>query len=104
MATRRKPVPPSFSDVIRVGETLASLEAVRDQIAVDLALCESMRDKAALYLRLADVLKTIDELRPAKPKGDAVDEIAARRAARRAGPASRSSRAGGAKQRVGGRG
>jgi hypothetical protein len=46
-----------------------------------------MRDKAALYLRLADVLRTLEELRPETVKGDAVDEIAARRASRRAGTA-----------------
>ena len=74
---------PTFSEVVRAGETLAAMEAMRDQIAADLQACESMRDKASLYLRLADVLKTIDELRPVTVKGDAVDEIAARRAARR---------------------
>jgi uncharacterized protein HemX len=83
---------PTFSEVVRAGETLSTLEAIRDQIAADLQACESMRDKAALYLRLADVLKTIDEIRPAVVKGDAVDEIAARRAARRAGAASRAAR------------
>ncbi len=85
MASRKEP--PTFSEVVRAGETLSTLEAIRDQIAADLQACESMRDKAALYLRLADVLKTIDEVRPAVVKGDAVDEIAARRAARRAGAA-----------------
>jgi hypothetical protein len=66
---------------------------MRDQIAADLELCESMRDKAALYLRLADVLKTLEELRPQIVKGDSVDEIAARRAARGAGPTARPARA-----------
>jgi uncharacterized protein HemX len=93
MAPRRKPAPPSFSEVIQAGVTVASLEAMRDQIASDLQACESMRDKAALYLRLADVLKTLEELRPATVKGDSVDEIAARRVARGAGPASRQARA-----------
>jgi hypothetical protein len=73
--------------------TVSSLEAMRNQIAADLELCESMRDKAALYLRLADVLKTLEELRPQIVKGDSVDEIAARRAARGAGPAARPARA-----------
>jgi hypothetical protein len=84
---------PTFSEVVAAGETLAALEAMRDQIAIDLQSCESMRDKAALYLRLDGVLKSIDEIRPAIVKGDAVDEIAARRAARRASPAANSSRA-----------
>jgi hypothetical protein len=87
-----KPPQPTFSEVVRAGETLAAMEAMRDQIAADLQACESMRDKASLYLRLADVLKVIDEIRPAVVKGDAVDEIAARRAARRASTASRAAR------------
>jgi hypothetical protein len=93
VAVRKKIVPASFTEVIQAGVTVSSLEAMRDQIAADLELCESMRDKAALYLRLADVLKTIDELRPQTVKGDSVDEIAARRAARGAGPAARPARA-----------
>ena len=75
------------------GAYLAGLEAVRDSIVADLSACESMRDKAALYLRLADVMARIEESKPAAPKGDVVDEIAKRRAARRAGPAEGQSRA-----------
>ena len=93
MPSRRNPTPPSFTEVVAAGVTVSSLEAMRDQIAADLELCESMRDKAALYLRLADVLKTLEELRPQIVKGDSVDEIAARRAARGAGPAARPARA-----------
>ena len=73
-----------FTEVIKAGDTVASLEAVRDQIAADLELCDSMRDKASLYARLADVLARIDDIKPATPKGDTVDEIARRRADRRA--------------------
>ena len=90
MAPRRKPPappPPSFSDVVGSGDTLAALEAMRDQIAADLIDCDAKRDKAALYLRLADTLARIEELRPDTAKGDTVDEIAARRASRRAGTA-----------------
>jgi hypothetical protein len=79
----------SFVDVVKGGDTLATLEALRNEISADLEVCESMRDKAALYLRLADVVKTIHEIRPPAVKGDSVDEIAARRATRRAGTASR---------------
>lgn len=81
-----------LAGIVAAGNTLASLEAMRDQIASDLELCEQMRDKAALYLRLADVLKTIDDLRPPAVEGDTVDEIAARRAHRRSGTAARPSR------------
>jgi hypothetical protein len=66
---------------------------VRDQIAADLDVCAAMRDRAALYARLVDVLARIDELAPATPKGDSVDEIARRRAARRASAAKSSARA-----------
>lgn len=85
--------PPRLAEVAAGGDTLATLESMRDQIARDLDGCESMRDKAALYLRLADVVKTIQEIRPAGVEGDSVDEIAARRAARRSGAAARPSRA-----------
>lgn len=93
MAVATRKAQPTFSEVVAAGETVAAMEAMRDQIAADLQACESMRDKASLYLRLADVLKTIDELRPQTVKGDSVDEIAARRAARGAGPAARPARA-----------
>ena len=83
----------SFTEVITSGDYLASLEATRDAIAADLAVCESMRDKAALYLRLSDVLAKIEEAKPRTARGDTVDEIAARRAARRSGAAQDSARA-----------
>ena len=83
----------SLSEIAESGNMLATLESVRDEIVADLMACESMRDKAALYLRLSDTLKTIDAIRPPEAKGDAVDEIAARRAARRTIPAPSSPRA-----------
>ncbi len=83
----------SLPETVQTGLLLESLEAVRDEIAADLEACSSMRDKAALYSRLVDVLTRIDELRPDVPKGDSVDEIAARRAARRTAPAPRPPRA-----------
>lgn len=76
---------PSFSEDVTSGNHLAALEAMRDQIAADITASDSMRDRAALYLRLSDVLSKIEESRPAEAKGDPVDEIAKRRAARRAG-------------------
>lgn len=83
----------SLSDVVRAGDLVASLEALRDEIAADLEACQSMRDKAPLYMRLVDVLARIEDARPIKAKGDAVDEIAARRSARRSGTSAYSSRA-----------
>lgn len=72
------------------GDELAALEAVRNAIVADLDACESMRDRTALYKQLQDVLKRISDVKPAEQKGDAVDEIAARRAARRPRSSSRS--------------
>lgn len=83
---------PSLSESMTAG-TIAALEALRDAIAADLDVCDSMRDRASLYLRLADTLNRIEELKPPEvSKGDDVDEIAARRAARRAVAAKGSSR------------
>ena len=82
----------TFVETLKGGQTLASLEALRDAIGADLEVCESMRDRAALYLRLADVLARIEEARPEQVSGDVVDEIASRRAARRAGSAANTSR------------
>lgn len=84
---------PSFFESVSGSDQLAALCAVRDEITRDLEACESMRDKAALYLRLTDVLDKIQALRPPEKKGDAVDEIAARRSARRSGSAAGASRA-----------
>lgn len=75
------------------GDYIAALEVTRDAIVADLQTCESMRDKAALYSRLESTLKLIEAAKPPEQKGDAVDEIAARRAARRAGAAKGAGRA-----------
>lgn len=75
------------------GDYLAALEATRDAIVADLEVCESMRDKAALYNRLESTLRLIHEAKPAEQKGDALDEIAQRRAARRTSAAKSPSRA-----------
>jgi len=75
------------------GNRLATLEALRDVLAAAIDECESMRDLAALTNRFQSVLAEIDGLKPGEQKGDAVDEIAKRRAARRASPGADSSRA-----------
>lgn len=49
--------------------------------------------RAALVAQYRATLAEIAELEPAKAEGDGIDEIAARRAARRAGPAKGSGRA-----------
>lgn len=71
---------------------LVTLTALRDHLAGAIDECESLRDLASLAGRLQSVLTEIDELTPAKPAGDAVDEITARRA-RRTGAAKNPARA-----------
>ena len=77
-------VAPSLADTMSKATTIACFEHLRDLIAADLEVCNSMRDRAALYLRMSDCLKVLAELAPkAVEDGDAVDEIAARRAQRK---------------------
>jgi hypothetical protein len=83
----------NLHDIAAAGDTLATLEAMRDRIAADLDECENPRDKPALYLRLEATVRLIAELRPPAQEGDSVDEIAARRAARRSGAAPGKARA-----------
>lgn len=75
------------------GERLKALIALRDSLAQSIDDCESLRDLAALSRQLTDVLKQIDELEPDVKAGDPVDELAARRAARRASAAKGKGRA-----------
>lgn len=82
-----------MSEGMTSGDYLKALEATRDAIVADLDECESMRDRAALYNRLESVLGSIKDARPKEVASDAVDEITRRRAARRASPAARASRA-----------
>lgn len=49
--------------------------------------------KAALVAQYRATLAEIDALRPKEAEGDGIDEIAARRAARRSRPAARAGRA-----------
>ena len=83
----------ALSESAPTGDRLKTLHDLRDLLARNIEACESMRDLAALSGRLQAVLAEIDELSPTEQKGDAVDEIAKRRAARRAGSSSRPGRA-----------
>lgn len=75
------------------GSRLETLEKLRDVLAAAIDGCESLRDLAALTNRFQSVLMEIQELAPEQEqKGDAVDEIARRRAARRAGATADSAR------------
>lgn len=68
------------------GSRLEVLRALKAKLARQIDACESGRDLAALTGRLQSVLAEIDELSPAAPKGDELDEIARRRASRQRGP------------------
>lgn len=68
-------------EVACTGDQLATLRALRDRIALTIDETESARDVAALARRLQEVMAAIERLDPSK-RGDAVDEIAARRAGR----------------------
>lgn len=76
----------SVSDAAGSDDRKRALIALRDRLAIAIDECESMRDLAPLSSRLADILAQIEELTPKVQTGDPVDEIAARRAARGAGP------------------
>lgn len=74
----------SLLDAASSGDRLATLEALRDQIALLIGSSESARDVAALSGQMTQVLKQIEEIKERKPSEvSAVDEIAARRKARR---------------------
>ena len=79
---------PKLSKTASTGSRLETLQSLRDLLAREIESCESSRDLAALVTRLQSVLSEIEALAPAEQKGDVVDEIAKRRAARRAGAAS----------------
>lgn len=66
---------------------LDRLNTLRDTLSASIAECESMRDLASLSREYRAVMAEIEQLRPAEKKGDAVDEIAQRRAARRSSAA-----------------
>lgn len=74
----------SLLDAAASGDRQSALEALRDQLALLIGSSESARDVAALSGQITVVLKQIDELKSKKPaEVSAVDEIAARRKARR---------------------
>lgn len=66
------------------GDRLTALRALRDRLAMDLDVCDSARDVAALSQRLMDVLAQIETIEKAQPaeKGTPLDELNARRRAR----------------------
>jgi hypothetical protein len=80
--------PISVASAAESDDTLAALKALRDRLARDLDNCRSGRDVAALSARLTAVLVEIETWRP--PRTSIRDEIAAKRAKRRAAVAAES--------------
>ena len=74
----------SLQEAAASGDRRATLEALRDQLALLIGASESARDVAALSGQLTVVLKQIEELSKGDKKNvSALDEIAERRKARR---------------------
>ena len=71
----------SLPEVIASGDRRASLEAIRNKLAADLAITDGFHS-AALAKQLADVIRELDSL-PGGAEVSTVDDLAARRAARR---------------------
>lgn len=82
-----------LSESAQSGDRLATLCDLRDLLARQIEACDSLRDLSSLSGRLQAVLSEIAALEPQKAVGDGIDEIAARRAARRPGTAKSSARA-----------
>lgn len=82
-----------LTESAEAGNRLEALCDLRDLLARQIQACDSLRDLASLSGRFQSVLAEIAELEPKKAEGDGVDEIAARRAARRTSAGKGSSRA-----------
>lgn len=74
----------SLAATASAGDRGATLRALRDRIAKEIDLTNSARDVAALSRQLTEVLAEIESL-PNPEKVSVADEIAKRRADRRAG-------------------
>ena len=82
--TARKAVggPRVLAETVQRGDSLASLQALRDRLAAQLDATSSARDVAALSRQLTDVLARIESFAGPEPSR-VVGEIAARRDRRR---------------------
>jgi hypothetical protein len=85
----------SLKDSAATGDRLAALRDLRDVLAESIVNCQSLRDLSSLSGRLQSVLEEIALLEGPREAGDGIDEIAQRRAARRAGAGKGSVRSGG---------
>jgi uncharacterized membrane protein len=81
----------SVSEAAESGKRSAVLEALRSRLAAEIDDCDNPKELPALVLRLTDVVEQLDSM-PTSEQVSAADEIAERRAARRAGRSKDSSR------------
>ena len=72
----------SVADAAAKGDQLATLVALRDRLAAEVDTCDNPRDLAPITRQLQLVLARIAELSPST-EVSIVDQLAARRAARR---------------------
>lgn len=77
----------ALSDEIASGDRQRALEALREAVAAQLEEAEP-KEAAALSRELRQILGELDKL-SAGARGDSVDDLAARRAARRSDAANR---------------
>lgn len=82
----------SVAKAAKTDDRLNTLVALRDTLAEAIDGCDSLRDLSSLSRQMTVVLVEIETLAPPEQKGDAVNEIAERRAARGAGSAKGSTR------------
>lgn len=80
-----RPAPPvaPLSAAVATGDYRTSLVAIRDHLAERLHQCKYPKDAAPLARELRECLAEIEKI-PAEMTGDGVDDVAAKRAARRA--------------------
>ena len=78
---KRTPAPETLTEVIAGGDRRAGLVALRDRLARELETTD--RDVASLARQLQSVLREIDEL-PSLQQESTLDDLANRRASRRA--------------------
>lgn len=83
----------NVSEAAETNDRLTTLVALRNTLANAIDECDSPRDLSSLSRQMSAVLVEIEALAPPEQKGDVVDEIADRRAARGAGTAKGASRA-----------
>jgi hypothetical protein len=76
----------------RLEDLIELRDALRPQV-LDVHSEHGLQGVSGLVGQYVKILAEIEELEPKKAEGDGVDEIAARRAARRSGPAKSSARA-----------